>query len=268
MSTIKACKKEISFDSSDGKNLWQLLIQGGFVTGGACAGKGICGKCLVKIISGSARDESGNKLFGVGDTVRACCVYPVGDIEICSNDCSERNVYSGKAASFEQTTLCENIGLAVDIGTTTVGAYFYDLDNRKMIYSCSACNLQACYGADVLSRLNLISHDPEMLSELQSLIAKQVNLFIKQSGLNKDKIKKIVFVGNTIMEHIAAGINPTPIGEYPYKPDELFNKSYNARKLSIDVCDDAEAYFAPCVSGFMAVILRPVCFFIKKHLMP
>lgn len=46
------------------------------------------------------------------------------------------------------------LGLSVDIGTTTVAAYLWDLDGRRQLGVMSCKNPQERLGADVVSRLD------------------------------------------------------------------------------------------------------------------
>lgn len=45
------------------------------------------------------------------------------------------------------------LGMAVDIGTTTVVAYYYDLTTGALLDTQSALNPQRAFGADVISRI-------------------------------------------------------------------------------------------------------------------
>lgn len=47
----------------------------------------------------------------------------------------------------------KRFGAAVDIGTTTLAMYLYDLASGEQLYTAARRNPQAVYGADVISRL-------------------------------------------------------------------------------------------------------------------
>src|SRR5680860_591485 len=54
----------------------------------------------------------------------------------------------------------QSIGLAVDVGTTTVAAYLCDLGTGEVLGTDSMMNPQVSYGEDVMSRITYtMSHD-------------------------------------------------------------------------------------------------------------
>ncbi|MDH5202521.1 MAG: ASKHA domain-containing protein [Nitrospirota bacterium] len=74
-----------TFDISEGENLLQALKKHGVYLVASCGGKGICGKCRVRLIKGKARIESTGILRpGEIDTgiVLACQTFPEKDILI------------------------------------------------------------------------------------------------------------------------------------------------------------------------------------------
>ena len=76
------------YDFASGKNLMEIMLDAGLFIDNACGGKGLCGKCRVKITEGDA-GEAGETERGIlkaeelGQGVRlACLAYPVSDITI------------------------------------------------------------------------------------------------------------------------------------------------------------------------------------------
>ncbi|MDH4183325.1 MAG: 2Fe-2S iron-sulfur cluster-binding protein, partial [Nitrospinota bacterium] len=64
-----------------------------------------------------------------------------------------------------------NIGIAIDIGTTTVAAYLTDLNTGEVIATESMMNPQVKYGEDVMSRITYCMLNPSTgLKELQDTI--------------------------------------------------------------------------------------------------
>ena len=108
-----------------------------------------------------------------------------------------------------------DIGVAVDIGTTTVVVSLLDIntselvgdDTRQLKYlsSASGVNAQRFYGADVITRINYCAKKGH--EKLTDLIREQVAELIKQasekyseeSGLNRGEIhiRQITITGNT-----------------------------------------------------------------------
>ena len=76
------------YDFASGKNLMEIMLDAGLFIDNACGGKGLCGKCRVKITEGDA-GEAGETERGIlkaeelEQGVRlACLAYPVSDITI------------------------------------------------------------------------------------------------------------------------------------------------------------------------------------------
>ena len=62
----------------------------------------------------------------------------------------------------------EGLGVAVDIGTTTVAAYLSELNSGRVLASRSMLNPQRSHGADVISRImfaNAAAGNAEMLAD-------------------------------------------------------------------------------------------------------
>lgn len=78
---------------------------------------------------------------------------------------------NGRLAAVEPGDTTDRIyGMAVDIGTTTVAAYLYDLVTGKLSATGSMLNPQRKYGADVISRIGHTIRSESGRTELQSLI--------------------------------------------------------------------------------------------------
>ncbi len=68
-----------------GKSVYQTLRDNGIYLVASCGGKGVCGKCRVKVLDGKYRTESATKLKKkeIGDkVVLACTTFPEEDIHI------------------------------------------------------------------------------------------------------------------------------------------------------------------------------------------
>ncbi len=74
------------------------------------------------------------------------------------------------------------LGLAVDIGTTTVAAQLVDLDDGSLLATQTSYNLQIRRGADVITRIDY-ARTPERLEELRSLVLETINALIRQMAL-------------------------------------------------------------------------------------
>ena len=112
----------------------------------------------------------------------------------------------------------ESVGMAFDIGTTTIVGYLYDLNNGAYLAHHAALNAQSAFGADVLSRISASDHGHQ--KELTQLLARSINEVIdicaKKACLPDASIVHMVFSGNTTMLSFLLGLNPSPLGKYPF----------------------------------------------------
>lgn len=147
------------------------------------------------------------------------------------------------------------IGLAVDIGTTTVAAYFRNLANGEKICVKSGANAQKAYGADVISRIEKTISEEDGLQKLHSAIIGQINVmideFCAETKLSYSSIYAAVLTGNTVMQHLAAGIPPENIANAPFIPATLFGNSFFASELGLNIHKNAWIWFPPSCAGYV-----------------
>ena len=111
------------------------------------------------------------------------------------------------------------LGVAADIGTTTVAMNLVDLESGEIIATSSFENPQKFGGSDVMNR---ISYDVgrnrgELRLSIISAINFEIGEMIRQENVQRRQIYDVVLVGNTTMRDIAFGINVQSVGVKPYK---------------------------------------------------
>ena len=223
----------VSADS--GKSIWESLRAEGFIVNAPCAGRGVCGKCRV-LCKGLLRSLDGDTVQYVDGSVPSCRYAPAGDGEVWLS-CERMRIAAGPAVKLRGGG--EGKGLAVDLGTTTVAAAVYDLETGDCIRQIAAPNAQRACGADVISRMERCRRGE--LAELVGITKKQLAEFT--AG---ERIDRVSLVGNTVMEHLAAGLDPSSIAVPPFAVQSLFGEE----TLS-DIWDSKNTYFARCVSGYV-----------------
>ena len=250
-----------------------------------CGGNGTCGKCRMYIKGEiSAPDERERSFLSereMQDGIRlACMCRLLGAFEIVPMDEAMRIQTSSKCVSYTpspylQSVKCggetvfyrdgkeifrengevKNLGLAVDIGTTTVAAYLCDMESGEILGVRGFKNPQSTYGADVISRMDKIMKDGDLLAVQQKCICEAIResaqTMCEEKGLRALDIRAAVICGNTVMQHIAAGINPVSISVAPFTAPTLFGEEYDAYALGLLPNEKAAAYFAPCFASYV-----------------
>lgn len=244
--TVEENGKISCVSASEDKTILETIRLEGSAIHAPCGGNGTCNQCRVSV-SGCVRSFSGEVTTLDGEEILACRYYPAGDIKV--------SVCVGKGAkvlteSFDIAPGGEGLGLAVDIGTTTVAAYLYDLTTGKCIGKCGEMNAQRAFGSDVISRIQC-SATEDGLDALCRVIRKQIISVASQMCDDISKIKYVSIAANTVMEHLFAGLSPESIGVAPFTPLSLFGEECEASRFVEGFADDCKLYLCPAVAGYV-----------------
>lgn len=147
------------------------------------------------------------------------------------------------------------LGVAVDIGTTTLAVYLCDLRNGKVVGSSASLNPQRAYGEDVISRVNFANERAKGVNELCKLVISEVNRLIhrclKGAAVEVQDIDEVLILGNTTMEHLFLGFHPHCLGVAPYLPIKSDAEVFTAGDLGLDLNPGANVHVFPVISGFV-----------------
>ena len=153
------------------------------------------------------------------------------------------------------------LGIAADIGTTTVAMNLVDLETGDILYTASFENPQRFGGSDVMHR---ISYDTgtyrgELKAVLISSINYEIGEMVRALKIRRRHIVELVAVGNTTMRDILFGIDVEPIGQKPYKShieDDFRNGNRDttalnrqAHELGIRINPNANIYSGPLIAS-------------------
>ena len=113
------------------------------------------------------------------------------------------------------------LGVAVDIGTTTVALLVCDLRDGRVLAGAANFNRQMHLGDDVLTRINLCFNDPSQLRHLQDLIVEEtlkplLTEALGKAGATLAQVRCMTVAANTTMLHLFAGVDPSSMGIAPF----------------------------------------------------
>lgn len=247
-----------------GENLLKVLSEHHIFIENPCNGKGICGKCKIRSISGRCSEISqAERRFLREEEIRlgvrlACLTEAEGDmeIELPEKERTHQVLTSGYLPAFEKDFQRDGYGIAVDIGTTTVAMALVDLTSGEELAQASAVNAQKQYGLDVLTRITYeYEHPEDGIQELQRAIVSSLNEMTENmcqtAGIEKEKIVEIVVAANCTMTHMLLGIDARSIGKSPYKPVFTEAKSVRAKEIGIIAGENTMLYCLPHVSSYI-----------------
>jgi uncharacterized 2Fe-2S/4Fe-4S cluster protein (DUF4445 family) len=158
-------------------------------------------------------------------------------------------VITGVWPGFHETML----GIAFDIGSTTVAGHLCDLVTGDVLASAGEMNPQIRFGEDLMSRVSYVMMNPgsekELTRVVRGCLAKLTAELANEAGVSRDDILEVTLVGNPIMHHLLLGLDPTELGGAPFALaiDEAVRRP--ARDLGLPVHPGARAYVLPCIAG-------------------
>lgn len=161
----------------------------------------------------------------------------------------------GKILDIRPGTASACLGLAVDLGTTTVVAYLVDLSDGKVLGVQADMNPQVAEGEDVVSRISMCHQAPENLKRLSRMvhecIARLAADACREAGKDPDRIFDCTVVGNTAMHHIFLGLNPAHLAMAPYTPVASGGLTVRSSELDLGLPAEARVYLPPVKAGFV-----------------
>jgi len=165
-------------------------------------------------------------------------------------------VLSGKVSGFEQgDTTNRLLGLAVDIGTTTVVGYLYDLIHGRLLGVDSILNQQSAHGSDLVSRIEYALNMPEGLKQLQEEVFDSINQIIDKlcylNNISDEDIYSLLLVGNTAMNHLFWGVSPYFLSRFPYNLLTANQLSAPSQDSSLRINKAGRIFSLPLISGFI-----------------
>jgi Uncharacterized metal-binding protein len=233
-------KQTLVISAAEGSRLSVVLAQHGVLASADCGGRGVCGKCKIKLLSGNVREAKADK----NGYVLACRAVLFEDVTVELLSCSSQNSELTTKPVGELKKL--GAGAAVDIGTTNVVTALFDLKTGRELGRISEKNAQAGFGADVISR---IGHADKNLDSLTRLIRAEIGSQIERLEKSANvEVSEAVVSGNTVMLHLFAGVSPTSIGVYPYRATFLESRSFCGGELGVPV---KKITLMPSVSAYI-----------------
>ena len=278
---------DVKCPARSGDNILELAVAAGVVIDAPCSGNGTCGKCRLRLISGTVDVTKNPRLSEVdyadgwrlacqsrvaGDAVflvpAAAAAFQHGIQTADLSSKAELETYEQAVQEIFQSGLTPGVpqkgaGLAVDIGTTTVSVALLDLQTGAILAKASAGNGQIRYGADVINRI-IQSAKPGGKAKLRHAVREEtilplIQVLCRDAGLDGMDITRAVIAGNTTMEHLFAGVDAESIRLEPYVPAFLSLRGETAAQFGLvtaadfglPIAPDAPVILAPNVGSYV-----------------
>ena len=245
---------QVELTAAVGTPLRDLLFEQGVEF--PCGGRGRCRGCRVRVDEGKAeindtqRERLSKEELKNGWRL-ACQCSLAGDLTVELRQWDAAILADDTPFVFEPRP---GLGVAVDLGTTTLVAQLLDLTTGRVMAVRTGLNAQARYGADVMSRIEYAIADGH-LAALSDLIRRQIASLIEQmllsSKADRGEIRDVVLVGNTVMHHLFCQLDVEPLSHYPFESPHMGLQQLRATDLGWGLNPEATIRFLPCLGGFV-----------------
>jgi len=324
--------ERIEIESDESLSLLENLMRNGIVIDNLCGGRGLCGKCAVKIRSGVFSPPTENEKRWsriLGSDMRLSCQVKVlsdaeielrgvaksseakilawgikeavevdpyirvrrvkldppsledqrGDLErlleaagtdrydpLIIPDLSEKLrksdfeihliTHGGEVIDVIPASEKRRIlGVAVDIGTTTVVAYLYDLLSGESIGVESLYNAQIKFGEDVISRVEYARRKRENRDALKAVVVETINELIRRllekAEAGESDVYEVVCAGNTTMTSFLIGNDCYYESRAPYPPPFTSSVKIKSRDLGLRINPRGYVRTVPSISAYV-----------------
>jgi uncharacterized 2Fe-2S/4Fe-4S cluster protein (DUF4445 family) len=251
----------------DGSTLADALASAGFKLNTRCGQKGSCRGCTVHVrrpATGEAEEELLACRVPASSFLAAQVRVPTASLQVrrpaIVSEFAVR-VPTGHDPLFASG---RPLGIAVDIGTTTVAATLVDLESGDALATASALNAQVSHGDNVVTRINLCREHPGNIGRLRDAFwsetfAELVRWLEAGSGRTVQEVAGIVLAGNTTMLHLAAGVDPSGMGAVPFTPNFVETRRIDPAPCGFSA--PMEIVLLPSVSAFVGsdIVAGTIC---------
>ena len=191
---------------------------------------------------------------------------------LCQGDglvISEKPLITSSDFSFYTDCVSESfsdrdIGIAIDIGTTTLALCAVQLSNVRVLARCGQENAQRVYGSDVVSRIHFALKEEalallhksitEQLSRLCQQLLRDVSALFLAERKGPVQVKRMTFTGNTAMLSILCNMDVSGLATFPFSLPHDFGFECSAKKILTELSsdfDECRAYIPPVLSAFV-----------------
>lgn len=219
--------------------LLDSLMAQGLAVNALCGGKGLCGRCRVRLCQGQlAVTDADGQLFTAAELASgwrlACTAWAEAPVTVFVPSVAKEVMQTAGAEAVAVTAAVRDpYGVAIDMGSTTLAAALVSLETGIIVATAACSNGQRRFGADVVSRIQAANEGHgaalQRLSRdgVQALLRELLEKYPAACGA----VEKITLAGNTTMEHLFMGWSCAGLGSWPFRPVSLGGETYAAADL-------------------------------------
>jgi uncharacterized 2Fe-2S/4Fe-4S cluster protein (DUF4445 family) len=194
-----------------------------------------------------------------GEFIRCCDLMTLRKFSSMINEKGIKGItfvrYEDKIIDVQKNDTTEFLyGTAVDIGTTTVVMYIYNMNTGKLIKSYSDINSQSSLGADVISRI-FKGSSLDGIEELSGKIIYTLNNLVDKANIElpffADNMYNVILCGNSVMQHLFFKLRPDRLGTSPFTSITKDYVECFGEDIDLNCPDRCKIIFLPLLGGFV-----------------
>jgi uncharacterized 2Fe-2S/4Fe-4S cluster protein (DUF4445 family) len=223
----------------EGETLLGALSREGWFVEAPCGGLGRCGLCAVRVEAGP---------LPAGSRHLACRVDRPGEYTVRR----ARPIDPVPVRIPRRRPTGRSLGLAVDLGTTTVAAALVDPATGRVIRAARETNPQRAYGAEVLSRVRSAlspDHRPRLAELSRHAVLKLLAGLLSREKAALADLRAARLCGNASMTLLFLGRDPERAAVPPYEPGLAAEGAIAPPPDALPLPAGALALFLPALGG-------------------
>jgi uncharacterized 2Fe-2S/4Fe-4S cluster protein (DUF4445 family) len=215
-----------------------------------CGGTGLCGGCRVRVLHGSLPVTDQDSLFFSAEDLangwRLACQASAEVPLVLECEQWHMEILSDNSALSGRGK--QGLGIAVDLGTTTIAAQLVDLATGNVLAVETELNPQATFGSDVMSRIRAAISGADLTTNVRA----SIGLMIARLAQRREhEIAEVVLVGNSVMHHLFSNLDVQPLSYAPFDSENLGEQVFSADQLGLPLPPSCRIRFARCLGGFV-----------------
>jgi len=150
----------------------------------------------------------------------------------------------------------EGLGVAIDVGTTTLAVYVFVRSTGVLAASAAGYNPQRDVGADIIARIGHVRrHGDDGLAGLQRKVLEGLNRLLNETYAeaesSPEQVSRVVVAGNPTMLHLLAGISPVGIDQSPFRAAFLEARTFSPDAIGLRVHPEAAIRLLPSALSYV-----------------
>jgi uncharacterized 2Fe-2S/4Fe-4S cluster protein (DUF4445 family) len=227
-----------------------------------CGGTGLCGGCGVRVLTGSLAITNADRTSFTSEELAqgwrlACQAHTAAALvlvcgqwhmDVLADPSSQAPAGIPVVADPSAVAERRGLGIAIDLGTTTIAAQIVDLASGNVLGIETGLNPQARFGSDVMSRIRAALAGEDLTTAVRASLGGTVSHLAHG---REDQVAEVILVGNTVMHHLFSGRSVEPLAAVPFISPHLGTESFQPGELGWQLPAESTVRFAHCLGGFV-----------------